>query len=34
MLNKLSAIEQYYFYGIVKERPTINAQTELLMVIF
>lgn len=30
MLNKLSAIEQYYFYGIVKERPTINAQTELL----
>lgn len=30
MLNKLSAIEQYYFYGIVRELPTITAQTELL----
>lgn len=30
MLNKLSAIEQYYFYGIVKEQPPINTQTELL----
>lgn len=30
MLNKLSAIEQYYFYCIVRELPTITTQTELL----